>query len=266
MFTSPDELMDLCTKVWSSSIDPITLSELANSEYRLGDLGLDETEQLQDYGFIEELFQGHSAIYEVLGGSRQDFIEGFALLKVIAAAHPKTPHLALQRLSEDSDPEVLWAVAGNPSVTPEMHSRIIDTKACVSAVFQECPNPEIDESTANGIRYGVSDLWEISNIYVGVSAAGNRNAHIELIDWAVTLEHPEMNKALLLRNSDRLSIEHWERLLQTGLPHNPFDGGWIQWMAMSQNLPEVLYERILERPYEAPLLERRLAAQLNRKS
>lgn len=260
MFTTAEELADLCTEAWQRDARAALLVSFAQSDYRLGDLGLNEADELQDWGFLEELFQGHGAIYEVLGGSRQDFQDGFPLLQVIAAAHPRTPPEVLERLSLHQDPEVLWAAAGNPSATPELHTLIVNSRAQLPAVLQELPNPQVDESTPNGIRYGVSDMWEISNVYVGVSMVGNRNAHPEVIEWAVAFEHPDMNKALLLRNSDRLSLEQWERLLQAGLPRDEFNGGWIQWMAMSEHLPEALYVPILERAYEGSLLARRVAS------
>lgn len=260
MFTSVEELAGLCTEAWQSDASASLLVSFAENAYRLGDLGLNETDELQDWGFLEELFQGHGAIYEVLGGSRQDFQDGLPLLQVIAAAHPRTPPEVLEQLSLRQDPEVLWAAAGNPSATPELHTLIVNSRAQLPAVLQELPNPQVDESTPNGIRYGVSDMWEISNVYVGVSVVGNRNAHPEVIEWAVAFEQPDMNKALLLRNSDRLSLEQWERLLQAGLPRDEFNGGWIQWMAMSEHLPEALYVPILERPYEGSLLARRIAS------
>jgi hypothetical protein len=73
MFETIEELTDLCTKAWSVDAEPALLNELALSTYRLGDLGLDEVEALSDEGFLEDLFQGHSAMREGVGEWGPDF-------------------------------------------------------------------------------------------------------------------------------------------------------------------------------------------------
>jgi len=239
------------------------LDELAVSAYRLGDLGQSDLEFFTDEGFLNEIFQYQSDIYGVFDTVRTDWPEGFPLLKVIAAAHPNTPVPTLLRLSQDPDPEVLWAVAGNSSATREIHTQVISSNAVLPSYLEMQSYSYINDWEPDS--FGSLDNWDVYDVPISVSAAGNRNIDSDLIQWVVDSEHPLMIKALLVRNADRLTMPQWHTLLGNGLryrasPQYYLEGDWLLWMADSRNLPAALHSDILNSERSGDVLARRLVA------
>jgi hypothetical protein len=260
--SSADEMFALCEESWDIDADLGMLTKFAQSSYGLGDLGWGEDDDLTNGG-IEELFDsGHGQIYKVLGDERQSFGPGFPLFRVVAAAHPRTPDDVLAELAKDDDPEVLWAVAGNPNAGDALLVAIIDRKPRpLIDHLQEVNDPELDNSSNSGIRYGDGNIWERPDVPVLVSAAGNRSCGADLLDRFCGAGSADVAKALLLRNSDRLSEENWRQLLEgtRGRDRDSNPQGWLQWIAMSPHLPLSHVDEILSDPTEGPILARRLA-------
>lgn len=267
MFTTGPELRALCEAAWSNMAGAQLLEALANHSYRLGDLKENEQEQFDDEGFLQELFQGHTAIYEVLGSMRMHFEEGFPLLKVIAAAHPNTQATVLASLSRDSDPEVLWAVAGNPNATTEILNTIA-LDAQLPALLYELPNPWPDDRDdyPDGVRYAGEGAWEITDVPVGASMAGNRSIAKDVMQRVIDSSQFDMIKALLLRNSDRLTLPQWRSLLENGLEreasltHYDATVDWLLFMADSSDVPPDIYQALLSTKWQAEILARRIVA------
>jgi hypothetical protein len=252
--------MAFCQAAWRDEAEPLLLAELAKSTYGLGDFGLDECEVMDDEGFLTELFQGHSSIYEALGELRSHFDPGFPLFRVIAGAHPRTPDGSLAVLAEDIDPEVLWAVAGNPSSPKSVLESLACSTAAVASGIEGRAEPWPDEDPRNptGIRFGSGMPWELSDVPVAASVAGNRSALPELLEFFAQANHPDLAQAVILRNGDRLTESDWQSLLAGALARTESQAGWIKWIAVSPYAPVSLNEELLGNPASRALLERRL--------
>jgi hypothetical protein len=259
-FESANELMEFCQQAWREDAEPLLLAELAKSTYELGDFGIDECEVMDDEGFLTELFQGHSSIYEALGEPRSHFDPGFPLFRVIAGAHPRTPDSSLGILAEDIDPEVLWAVAGNPSSPNAVLANLAGSRAAVASGIEGRAEPWPDEDPRNptGIRYGSGMPWELSHVPVAASVAGNRAASPELLEFFAQANHPDLAQAAILRNGDRLTESDWQSLLAGALARTESQAGWIKWIAVSPHAPASLNEALLGNSTSRALLERRL--------
>jgi hypothetical protein len=59
MFVTIEKLTDVRTQAWSVNAQPATLNERAASTNRLGDLGLDEVDVIDNESFLEEFRQEH---------------------------------------------------------------------------------------------------------------------------------------------------------------------------------------------------------------
>lgn len=256
-----EELMAFCEDAWSDEVDPELLSQLAESTYGLGSFGWGEDDDLPDMGLDKMFAEEHGEIYSILGGDRNDFSCGFPLFRVLAAAHPKTPNETLHDLINDDDPEVLWALAGNPAAGDEILVKMIDRRVPLPDGISELADPELDDSRDRGIRYGTDQGWELSDIDVSVSVAGNRSCSPDLLDWFSQNSNADIAKALIMRNSDRLAEAQWRRLLEgtRDRDRSSTQRGWLQWIADSPNMPLSLVDDVLADQREGPILARRLA-------
>lgn len=264
-FDDCDDLMAFCEDVWGDGTSPGVLEDLADSDYALGDFGLGEEDELPDLG-LAELFWEHSRMYMVLGEERQQFDAGFPLFRVLAAGHPRTEPETLARLGTAPDPEVLWAVASNPNTPQEVLGALAGSPAVIETGLQGRADPWPDDDDPLGIRFGTGQPWELEHVPVAAAVAGNRAISPELTDWFVHGDHPDFAKAVILRNSDRLSGTQWRRLFEGAMARDRENAGWLQWMAMSPDLPQEFYAGILRDPVEGPILARRLASLLNTSS
>jgi len=260
-FANAGELFTFCEMIWDADADPDQLADLALSDYVLGDYGWAEEEE--PIGYLHDFFfRDHGDIYFVLGEDRMNFPLGFPLFKVLSAAHPRTPHPTLKALTEQGDPEVLWAVAGNPAAGDELLVELLEMhpQAVIETDIQGLADPWVDDRyDAFSIRYGNDMPWELTGVPVAASVAGNRSIHADLLEWFCQADHPDLAKALILRNGDRLSDAQWRRLLDGSSGRDRDSGGWKQWIANSPHMPESLIEELLTDPYEGPVVARRLA-------
>lgn len=256
-----EELMAFCEDAWSDEVDPELLSQLAKSTYGLGSFGWVEEDDLPDMGLIELFAWKQAEIYGVLGENRHHFYAGFPLFRVLASAHPKTSNETLHYLTNDDDPEVLWALAGNPAAGDEILAKMIDRRVQLPDGISELADPELDESRERGIRNGTDNPWELTDIDVSVSVAGNRSCSPELLDWFSLNSNADTAKALILRNSDRLTEAQWRRLLEGTRDRDRYSTqrSWLQWIADSPNMPLSLVDEVLADQWEGPILARRLA-------
>lgn len=263
-FTSADDLMVFCERAWRSDAKPELLERMALSQHRPGDFELDEIEAFDDRGFLGELFQvspwdASSSMYDVLGEYRYAFPSAFPLFRVIAAAHPNTPASTLRYLVHDDDPEVLWAVISNPSVDFHQLSHIWEPSVVIASGIQELADPQLDDREPNGLRFGTGNPWELENVHVSVAMAGSRFSPLELLDEFCESDFGDQIKALILRNGQRLNITQWEALLAGASRRDRQSRGWMQWLAMSPDLPSRFVETILGNAEEGVILARRLA-------
>lgn len=258
-FEDANSLMEFCERVWRQDVDPEVLRELATSNYGLGDLGLNEIEVMEDEGFLIEFFQSHADIYDVLGELRVNFAAGFPLFRVIAATHPATPQAALASLASDPDPEVVWALGGNTQAGDALLSALARSDEVLATGIEALADPWPDDQSASGIRFGTGNPWELENVPVATSVAGNRSCTSDLLDYLCASQHPDLSKAVVLRNGERLSDGQWADLLAGAMRRDRQDGGWLQWIAVSSHTPSPLFESILRQPQEGQLLARRLA-------
>jgi hypothetical protein len=254
--------MALCDEARADAVNPSLLEELASSEYRLDDVGWGEDEDLSD--FLSDFFCGwHGDIYDVLGEQRFEFEPEFPLFQVIAGAHPLTPHGALERLVSQGDPEVLWAIGGNPRAGDQLLVTLLESwpQAVIEAGIQGLADPQVDETNGvPSIRYGTGNAWELLNVPVGTSVAGNRFIGADLLGWFAGADNPDFAKALILRNGDRLSEAQWRRLFEGTRGKDRFSGGWLQWIANSSDIPPSLIDDVLTDLWEGPILACRRAS------
>lgn len=257
-----DDVMSLCDDARADAADPSLLEELASFEYRLGDFGWGEDEDLSDY--LSDFFCGWQGdIYDVLGEQRYEFESGFPLFQVIAGAHSRTPHGALESLVSQGDPEVLWAIGGNPRAGDELLVMLLESwpQAVIESGIQGLADPQLDDTNGvPSIRYGTDNAWELLNVPIGTSVAGNRSIGADLLGWFAEADNPDFAKALILRNGDRLSEAQWRRLFEGTRGRDRFSGGWLQWIANSNDIPPSLIDDILMDHSEGPILACRRAS------
>lgn len=253
-----DELWDFCEEVWSDDVDPELLVSLAQSNYGFGDFGWGE----EDDDRFPDLFTWQYAdIYSVLGEDRGgDFGRGFPLFRVLAGAHPRTPRHVLRQLTSDKDPEVLWAVAANPSADDEILVSIINRNEVLSDGIRELADPRLDDGRDTGICYGTDQAWELTDVPVDTAVAGSRSCGPELLDWFSRTSSVDLAKALILRNGDRLTEDQWRLLIEGTRGRDRWTElrGWLQWIADSPHLPLTLIGDVLPDREEGPILARRL--------
>lgn len=252
--------MAFCEDAWSDDVDPELLNQLAQSTYGLGAFGWGEEDDLPDMGLIELFAWKYGRIYTVLGEERQHFSPGFPLFRVLAAAHPRTPDQILRQLANDDDPEVLWALAGNPNAGDEILVKIIDLSTQLPEGISELADPTVADNRDTGISHGTDNPWELTGVPVAVSAAGNHSCGPDLLEWFSQTTSVDLAKALILRNGDRLTETQWRRLLEGTRGRNRWSTqrGWLQWIANSPHMPLSFVDEVLADPQEGPILARRL--------
>jgi hypothetical protein len=220
--------------------------------------------------FLSDFFNWrHGDIYNVLGELRYAFGSEFPLFQVIAGAHPHTPREVLQELLSQGHPEVLWGIGGNPQAGDDVLAELLTRwpRAVIEQDIQGLADPwTCDVDGIPKIRYGTDNPWELEDVPVVASVAGNQSIGSDVITWLTEVDSQDVAKALILRNGQRLTSDHWRRLFEGAKSRisgsketfGRYDG-WLQWIADSPHTPLFLVQELLRDEWEGPLVARRQA-------
>lgn len=262
-FDDVDDLIDYCMGIWAQEAPGDVMEQWAQSHHTIRSLGtLDGIDNLTDC--LPEFFSEYSQIYFALGEGDRYYSDTFPLFRVLAAAHPGTAVGVLERLALDESPEVLWAVAGNPSSPQALLLTLSQTDAVLPeglvALADPWPEDSAESGWRDGIRWGTGNPWEVRNVPIAASVAGNRATSTGLLGALAQTSRMDVALALLQRNSDRLTRDHWKSLVEGTRGRDRSSAGWLQWLACSPHLPTEFHAEIVEDPVEREILLRCLAA------